>query len=162
MLIKKVPPRYSQLDLNETILEVIEMTRSELLRNGVSLRTHLATDLPAIRGDRIQLQQVVLNLIMNAVEAMSEVSKESRDLLISSREDTSDGVLVAVQDSGPGLNPENLEDLFDPFYTTKPSGMGMGLSICRSIVEVHGGRLWAAANMPKGASFHFSLPAVVT
>jgi PAS domain S-box-containing protein len=158
-LIKKVPPRHDQLDINEAILEVIEVTRSELLRNGVSLRTELAKGLPLIRGDRIQLQQIVLNLIMNAVEAMSDLSKGSRDLLISTAEDISSGVLVAVRDSGPGLNPESLERLFDPFYTTKPGGMGMGLSICRSIIEVHGGRVWAAANVPQGASFHFSLPA---
>jgi PAS domain S-box-containing protein len=158
-LIKKVPPRHDQLDINEAILEVIEVTRSELLRNGVSLQTELAKGLPLIRGDRIQLQQIVLNLIMNAVEAMSDASKGSRDLLISTAEDKSNGVLVAVRDSGPGLNPESLERLFDPFYTTKPGGMGMGLSICRSIIEAHGGRAWAAANEPRGASFHFSLPA---
>jgi signal transduction histidine kinase len=96
---------------------------------------------------------------MNSVEAMSDVSKGSRHLLISTAEDTSNGVLVAVRDSGPGLNPESLERLFDPFYTTKPGGMGMGLSICRSIVEGHEGRIWATANVPQGASFHFSLPA---
>jgi signal transduction histidine kinase len=147
------------LDINETILEVIEVTRSELLRNGVWLRTELARGLPLIRGDRIELQQVLLNLIMNAVEAMSETSNGSRDLLISTAEDKSNGVLVAVQDSGPGLSPQNLERLFDPFYTTKPGGIGMGLSICRSIIEVHGGRIWATANVPQGASFQFSLPA---
>jgi PAS domain S-box-containing protein len=156
-LIKKAPPRHDQLDINEAILEVIEVTRSELLRNGVSLRTELAKGLPVIRGDRIQLQQVVLNLIMNAVEAMSD-SKGSRDLLISTAEDRSHGVLATVRDSGPGLDPESLERLFDPFYTTKPGGMGMGLSICRSIIEVHGGRVWATANVPRGASFHISLP----
>jgi signal transduction histidine kinase len=147
------------LDINEAILEVIEVTRSELLRNGVSLQTKLAKGLPLIRGDRIQLQQIVLNLIMNAVEAMSDASKGSRDLLISTAEDVSNCVLVAVRDSGPGLNPESLDRLFHPFYTTKPGGMGMGLSICRSIVEVHGGRIWATTNVPQGASFHFSLPA---
>jgi C4-dicarboxylate-specific signal transduction histidine kinase len=156
-LIKNVPPRHDQLDINEAILEVIEVTRSELLRNGVSLRTELAKGLPLIRGDRIQLQQVVLNLIMNAVEAMNDASKGARDLLISTAEDN--GVLVAVRDSGPGLNPESLERLFDPFHTTKPGGMGIGLSICRSIVEAHGGRIWATANVPQGASFHFSIPA---
>jgi signal transduction histidine kinase len=157
-LTRKVPPRYDRLDINEPIIEVIEMIRTELLRNGISLRTHLAADLPPIRGDRIQLQQIVLNLIMNAVEAMSEVSSESRDLLISNEENTSNGVLVTVRDSGPGLNPKSFERLFEPFYTTKPNGMGMGLSICRSIIEAHGGKLWAAANVPKGATFHFSLP----
>src|SRR5262249_27891952 len=101
----------------------------------------------------------ILNLIMNAIEAMSEVGKQSRVLLIGSRVDTSDGVIVTVQDSGPGFKPESLDQLFDPFYTTKPTGMGMGLSICRSIIESHGGRLWATASVPQGASFHFSLPA---
>ena len=158
-LIKKAAPRADQLDINEAILEVIGVTRGELLRNGVSLQTELAKGLPLIRGDRIQLQQIVLNLIMNSVEAMSDVSKGSRHLLISTAEDTSNGVLVAVRDSGPGLNPESLERLFEPFYTTKPGGMGMGLSICRSIVEGHEGRIWATANVPQGASFHFSLPA---
>jgi PAS domain S-box-containing protein len=158
-LVQKVPTRHDQLDINEAILEVIEVTRSELLRNGVSLQTELAKGLPLIRGDRIQLQQIVLNLIMNAVEAMSDASKGSRDLLISTAEDISNDVLVAVRDSGPGLNSESLDRLFDPFYTTKPGGMGMGLSICRSIVEVHGGRISATANVPQGASFHFSLPA---
>jgi signal transduction histidine kinase len=157
-LIKKVPPRHVQLDINDTILEVIEVTRSELLRNDVSLQTELAKGLPLIRGDRIQLQQIVLNLIMNAVEPMSDVSKGSRDLLISTAEDIPNGVLVTVRDSGPGLNPESLERLFDPFHTTKPGGMGMGLSICRSIIEAHGGQVWAARNLPEGATFHFSAP----
>ena len=158
-LIKKAPPRHDHLDINEAVIEVIEVTQSELLRNGVSLQTELANGLPLIQGDRIQLQQIVLNLIMNAVEAMSEASKGSRDLLISTAEDVSNYVLVAVRDSGPGLNPESLDRLFQPFYTTKPGGMGMGLSICHSIVEVHGGRIWATANVPQGASFQFSLPA---
>jgi signal transduction histidine kinase len=114
--------------------------------------------LPLIRADRIELQQVILNLIMNAVEAMSETSNRSRDLLISTAEDESSGALVAVQDSGPGLSSETLERLFDPFYTTKPGGMGMGLSICRSIIEAHEGRLWASANEPRGAIFQFTLP----
>jgi PAS domain S-box-containing protein len=158
-LVKKTPPRQDQLEINEAILEVIEVTRSELLQNGVALRTELAKDVPLVRGDRIQLQQIILNLIMNAVEAMRDASTAPRDLLISTVEDKSNSVLVAVRDSGPGLNPGSLERLFDPFYTTKPGGMGMGLSICRSIVEAHGGRLWAGANAPHGASFHFSLPA---
>jgi PAS domain S-box-containing protein len=157
-LVKNAPPRHDALDINEAILEVIEVTRSELLRDAVSLRTELAKGLPPIQGDRIQLQQIVLNLIMNAVEAMGDASKESRDLLISTAEDRSNGVLVAVRDSGPGLNPECLERLFDPFYTTKPGGMGMGLSICRSIIEAHSGRIWATANVPQGATFQFSLP----
>jgi PAS domain S-box-containing protein len=157
-LIKKVPPRRDRLDINEAILEVIELTRSELLRNRVSLQTELAKGLPLIQGDRIQLQQTILNLAINAIEAMSDASEGSRELLISTAEDQSNGVLIAVRDSGPGLSPENLEHLFNPFYTTKPGGMGMGLSICRSIIEAHGGRVWAA-NLSRGAIFHFTLPA---
>jgi C4-dicarboxylate-specific signal transduction histidine kinase len=157
-LIKKVPRRHDPVDINETILEVIALTRSELLRNGVSLQTQLAEGMPLIQGDRIQLQQVILNFIVNAIEAMSGVSEGSRELLVSTEEDGSDGVLVAVRDSGPGLPPQSLERLFDAFYTTKPGGMGMGLSICRSIIEAHGGRVWAGANAPKGAVFQFTLP----
>ncbi len=158
-LVKKAPLRSEQLDLNEVILEVIALTRSEVLRNGVSLRTELANGLPLVRGDRIQLQQVVLNLIMNAIEAMTEVGEGARELLIDTGKDASDGALVAVRDSGPGLNPKSFDRLFNAFYTTKTSGMGMGLSICRSIIEAHGGRLWADANAPCGAVFQFTLPA---
>src|SRR6267154_5559000 len=157
-LIKKVPARHDQLDINEAILEVIEVTRSEMLRNGVSLQTELAKGLPLIRGDRIQLQQVILNLIVNAIEATSGASEGARGLLISTGKDASNAVLVAVRDSGPGLDPEDLGRLFDAFYTTKPGGMGMGLSICRSIIGAHGGRIWATANVPQGAVFQFALP----
>jgi PAS domain S-box-containing protein len=156
-LIRKVPERKAPLDINETILETIALTSSEMRRHGISLRTELANGLPRIWGDRVQLQQVILNLIMNAIEAMSEVSEGSRELLIGTSVDTPGGVIVAVRDSGPGLKPESLDHLFDPFYTTKPAGMGMGLSICRSITEAHGGRLWAGANAPRGAVFQFTL-----
>ena len=155
---KQVPTRKDRLDVNETILEVIALTRSEVLRNGVSLQTRLAKDLPLIQGDRVQLQQVMLNLIINAVQAMSGVSERSRELLIGSAKNASNGVLVTVRDSGPGLNPESFNHLFDAFYTTKPGGMGMGLSICRSIIEAHGGQVWATANVPQGAIFQFILP----
>jgi signal transduction histidine kinase len=158
LIIKKVPTRNDRLDINETILEVIALTRSEVLRNGVSLRTLLAKDLPLIQGDRVQLQQVMLNLIVNAVQAMSAASERSRELLIDSRKDPSTGVLVTVRDSGSGLNPESFDHVFDAFYTTKPGGMGMGLSICRSIVEAHGGQMWATANVSQGAIFQFTLP----
>ncbi len=157
-LIKKAHPRKDDLEINEAILEVIALTRSELVKNGVSLQTQLAEGLPLVQGDRIQLQQVILNLIVNAVEAMSGVSEGSRELLIGSGKDASSGVLVAVQDSGPGLNPESFDRLFDAFYTTKPGGMGMGLSICRSIVEAHGGRLWASRTAGPGATVQFTLP----
>jgi PAS domain S-box-containing protein len=156
-LIKKVPAHRATLDVNEMILETIALTRSEMQRHCILLQTELANDLPSIRGDRVQLQQVILNLIVNAIEAMREVSDDSRELLIGSRADMPDGVIVTVRDSGPGLKPESLNHLFDPFYTTKPTGMGMGLSICRSITEAHGGQLWATANAPRGATFQFTL-----
>ena len=145
-LIKKAPPRKDALGINEAIVEVITLTHSEAVKNGVSVQTQLAEDLPLIQGDRVQLQQVILNLILNAVQAMSGVSEKSRELLISTEQDASGAVLVTVQDSGPGLNPESVDRVFDAFYTTKPQGMGMGLAICRSIIEAHGGRLWATAN----------------
>ena len=126
--------------------------------NGVSAKMQLAEGLPPILGDRVQLQQVILNLIMNAIEAMSEVREGSRELLISTSEAESDGVLVAVSDTGPGLPPASLARIFEAFYTTKSSGLGMGLSICRSIVEAHGGRLWAEPNEPRGAVFCMMLP----
>jgi len=157
-LIKKAPPRKDDLEINKVILEVIALARGEVVKNGVSVQTQLAEGLSLIHGDRVQLQQVVLNLIMNAVQAMSGVSEGSRELLIGTGKDASSGVLVAVQDSGSGLDPENSERLFDPFYTTKPSGMGLGLSICRSIVEAHGGRIWASRNAGPGATVQFTLP----
>jgi signal transduction histidine kinase len=154
-----MPPRRDQLDINESIREVVALTRSELLRNGVSLQTQFAAGLPLICGDRVQLQQVILNLIINAIEAMSGTSEGMRELRISTEEDASSGVLVTVRDSGPGLDPASLDRLFDAFYTTKPGGMGMGLSICRSIIEAHEGRVWATANVPQGAVFQFTLRA---
>jgi C4-dicarboxylate-specific signal transduction histidine kinase len=157
-LIKKTPPRRDALEINEVISEVIALTRGEMVKNGVSVQTQLAEDLPLIQGDRVQLQQVILNLIINAVEAMSGVSGGPRELLIGTEEDASGGVLVAVRDSGPGLNPESFDRLFDAFYTTKSAGMGMGLSICRSIIEAHAGHLWAAPNDGPGATFQFTLP----
>jgi PAS domain S-box-containing protein len=157
-LVKKAPPRTDKLEINEAVLEVIGLTRNEMAKNGISVRTQLAESLPAIQGDRVQLQQVILNLLINAMEAMSAMSEGPRDLLISTAKTDSEGVLVAVRDSGPGLAPESVERLFEPFYTTKPGGLGMGLSICRSIIESHHGRLWATANTPHGAVFQFNLP----
>jgi len=157
-LVRKAPPLTDQLDINETMREVIAFTRGELRSNGTSLQTRLADGLPPVLGDRIQLQQVMLNLILNAVEAMSGSTDTARKLLIRTEQDGSGVVLVAVEDSGPGLNPDGLDQLFDPFYTTKPGGMGMGLSICRSIIEAHGGRVWAVANTSQGATFQFTLP----
>jgi C4-dicarboxylate-specific signal transduction histidine kinase len=157
-IIKKAPPRKDDLEINEAILEVIALTHGELVKNDVSLQTRLAAGLPLVQGDKVQLQQVILNLIINAVEAMSGVSEGSRELLISTGRDASSGLVVAVQDSGPGLNPESLDRLFDPFFTTKPGGMGMGLSICRSIVEAHGGRVWASRTSGPGMTVQFTLP----
>ena len=159
-LIKKAPSRKDALDINEAILEVIALIRVEAGKSSVSVETQLAEGLPLIQGDRVQLQQVVLNLIVNAVEAMSDISDRRRELLISTATGGSDSVVVAVRDSGPGLAPASLERLFESFYTTKPGGLGMGLSICRSIIDSHGGRLWVTANVPQGAIFQFTLPAL--
>jgi C4-dicarboxylate-specific signal transduction histidine kinase len=158
-LIKKVPARKDAVAINNAILEIIALTRTEAANNSVSVRTQLAEGLPRVQGDRVQLQQVVLNLIINAIEAMRDVGEEERELFISTRNEP-DGVSVEVRDSGPGFAPETLERVFAGFYTTKPGGLGMGLSICRSIIEAHGGRLWASANLPRGASFQFALPAI--
>jgi C4-dicarboxylate-specific signal transduction histidine kinase len=158
-LITKTPaPRDDCLDINEAIREMIVLTRGEALKNAVSVQMQLE-GLPLIQGDRVQLQQVVLNLILNAFEAMSLVDGARRELSISTERRGADEVLVTVRDLGPGIDPDLLERVFDSFYTTKPSGIGLGLSICRSIIEAHGGRLWAAANEPTGAAFQFTLPA---
>ena len=155
---KKSPPRNDCLNINETILEVIALARSEIERNCVSLQTQLSSDVPLILGDRIQLQQVILNLIINAVEAMGGTSDGPRELLVSSKKNDLQDLLVAVRDSGPGLDPNSLDNLFTAFFTTKPKGMGMGLAISRSIIEAHGGRLWATPNNGQGATFQFTLP----
>ena len=157
-LVKKAPLRMERLEVNGLIGEVIELTRGEAAKSHVSVRTKLAEGLPLVEADRIQLQQVMLNLIVNAVHAMHEVGGGRRELVISSAMSSSSGVLLSVRDTGRGISPEQLERLFDPFYTTKSDGMGMGLSICRSIVEGHGGKIWAAANLPHGAAFHFTIP----
>jgi PAS domain S-box-containing protein len=158
-LVRKAPARKDAVDLNEVVREITELTRREITRNAVLVRLQLTQGLPTVEGDRVQLQQVVLNLVMNAIEAMSMAGKEYRELLVSSEKTASDGVLVAVRDSGPGIAPESADRLYESFYTTKPSGLGMGLSICRSIIEAHRGRLWATANTPEGAVFQFTLPA---
>ena len=158
-LIKKAPPRKEVVDLNAAILEVIALTVSEAVKSGVAVDTQLAVDSPRIQGDRVQLQQVMLNLIVNAIQSMSSVPDGNRALHISTAHITPEGVCVAVRDTGHGLRPESLPRLFEPFYTTKPDGMGMGLSICRSIIEAHGGRLWATSCEPRGALFQFTIPA---
>ena len=157
--IKKAPPQKRRFDLNEAINEVIVLARTEIAKNGVSVDTQLTEGALSVEGDRVQLQQVVLNLIMNAVDAMSSVEAGTRELLISTGKTQAIAIFVAVRDSGPGIDPEHVERVFEAFYTTKSSGVGMGLSICRSIVEAHGGRLWAEANEPRGAVFQFTLPA---
>jgi PAS domain S-box-containing protein len=156
--INKAPPRRDGLDINVAILDVIGLTQNEVEKNGVSVQTQLAENLPLIQGDRVQLQQVIVNLIINAVEAMSKCGERSRDLKISTDRTNADGVLVVVRDSGLGVDEANLARIFDAFYTTKPGGLGMGLSICRGIIEAHGGQLWATTSS-QGAVFQFSLPA---
>src|SRR5499427_125670 len=156
-LIKKEPPRTDGVGMNEAILEVMALTHGEVVKHGVAVQTHLAEGLPLIQGDRVQLQQVILNLILNAVEAMSGVSEGSRQLLIGTAKDASGAVVVSVQDSGPGCSPQSFDRLFDPFYTTKADGMGMGLSICRTIIDAHGGRIWASLAVGLGAAVQFSL-----
>ncbi|MEH2471808.1 C4-dicarboxylate-specific signal transduction histidine kinase [Nitrobacteraceae bacterium AZCC 2161] len=158
-LIKKVPPRKEVVDLNDAILEVTALTRSEAVKTGVTMGTQLAGELPPIQCDRVQLQQVMLNLILNAIQSMSGVEDGNRELQISTVSIEPEGICVSVRDTGHGLRPESLPRLFEPFYTTKPDGMGMGLSICRSIIEAHGGRLWATRCEPRGALFQFTIPA---
>jgi signal transduction histidine kinase len=158
-LVKKAPPRKEVVDLNAAVLEVAALIRSEAVKTGVTVGTQLADELPRIRCDRVQLQQVMLNLIVNAIQSMSGVEDGTREIHISTVSIEPEGVRVAVRDTGHGLRPESLPRLFEPFYTTKPDGMGMGLSICRSIIEAHGGRLWAATCEPRGALFQFTIPA---
>jgi PAS domain S-box-containing protein len=157
-LIKKAPARKDAVEINDAILEIIALTRTEAANNSVSVRTQLAEGLPRVQGDRVQLQQVLLNLIINAIEAMRDVGEKERELLISSRNEP-DGVSVEVRDSGPGFAPATLDHVFEAFHTTKPNGLGLGLSICRSIIEAHNGRLWASPNVPRGAIFRFIAPA---
>jgi C4-dicarboxylate-specific signal transduction histidine kinase len=159
-LVKKVPARKDAVAIDDAILEVIALTRAEAANNSVSMRTQFSEGLPRVRGDRVQLQQVILNLIVNAIQAMSGIGEGARELVIGIDAVPSEGgVRVGVRDTGPGLSPESLSRLFEPFYTTKPEGMGMGLSICRSIIEAHGGRLWAIPCEPQGALFQFTIPA---
>jgi PAS domain S-box-containing protein len=157
-LIKKAPARKDTVAINDAVLEVIALTRTEAANNGVLVRTQLAEGLPPVQGDRVQLLQVLLNLIINAIEAMRDVGEAERELLISTGHEP-EGVSVEVRDSGPGFAPAALERVFEAFYTTKPGGLGLGLSICRSIIEAHDGRLWASPNLPRGALFGFIAPA---
>jgi C4-dicarboxylate-specific signal transduction histidine kinase len=158
-LIKKLPAGKDAVAIDDAILEVIALTRAEAANNSVSVQTQFAEGLPRVQCDRVQLQQVILNLIINAIQSMSSVEDGNRELHISTVSIEPEGVRVGVRDTGSGLSPESLSLLFEPFYTTKPEGMGMGLSICRSIIEAHGGRLWATGCEPRGALFQFTIPA---
>jgi signal transduction histidine kinase len=157
-LTKRAPPPKERLDLNETIREVLALVGDEAKKQSVITRTQFVDDLSPVSGDRVQLQQVLLNLVMNALEAMSNVDERARELLITTRNIDPNQVQVTVEDSGTGLDPNTIGRIFDPFYTTKPGGMGMGLSISRSILQAHGGRLWVAAQDGPGTIFYFSLP----
>ena len=157
-LAKKTPPRRDRLDINEAIREAIALTQAEMQHNGVRLQSRLAERLPLASADRVQLQQVMINLSINAIEAMGGVSGGPRELTIVSGVDNANDLFVEVQDTGPGLDPEKLDRLFQSFYTTKPDGMGMGLAISRSIIEAHNGRLSAEPNKPRGAIFRLTLP----
>ena len=156
---RKSEPEMTQLDINDAVRDVLALIRGELRRHDVLLETELFPDLGSIMGDRVQVQQVILNLIRNGIEAMSAVMLRPRVLRVSSRTDELGNVIIAVTDTGTGLDPTKMECIFDAFFTTKPEGMGMGLSICRSIVEAHGGRLWASPNLPYGSVFRFAVPA---
>jgi PAS domain S-box-containing protein len=157
-LAKKTDIEKVSLDVNDVVREAIALVQRELISHQVSLRTEFAPALPMILGDRVQLQQVIVNLVMNGIEAMQSVTDRPRELVIRSHQDETPRVLVSVTDCGVGISAEHADQLFNPFFTTKSSGMGMGLSICRSIIEAHGGRLWATVNVPHGATFQFTLP----
>jgi signal transduction histidine kinase len=157
-LVQKTDTEKVRLDINKTVQEIVLLMQNEAVRKGVAIRMDLAANVPPVSGDRIQLQQVILNLVMNGIEAMDTITDRPREMLIRSCEHESNQLLVAVQDSGVGIDSQNLEKIFDAFYTTKPQGMGMGLAICRSIIETHGGRLWATATKDRGATFRFTLP----
>ncbi len=156
--VKKVPPRKEAVDLNAAIGEVIALVRGELLKHRVSAQMHLAADLPPAHADRVQLQQVMMNLILNAVEAMTGLTDDARELVISTELVMANVLQVTVADSGPGVALEARERIFESFYSTKSAGIGIGLSICRFIIDGHGGRLWTDARLPRGAIFRFSLP----
>jgi PAS domain S-box-containing protein len=160
-LTKKSGPRLTKLDIRDTIKEVLALALGELQQHGVVLRTDLSAGDRPVRGDRVQLQQVLLNLIMNGIQAMATVADRQRELTVSVTSAEPDRVQVMVEDTGPGLDPAIAQRIFDPFFTTKPDGLGMGLSICRSIIEAHGGRLWASPRAPHGAAFHFAIPIAV-
>ncbi len=157
-LIRNNPPKRAEVIVNDALREVILLTRREVTLNRINLEAEFAEDLPLVMADRIQLQQVCLNLVMNAIESFKNLSEGPRDLLIRTEKDSSENILLSVSDTGSGLGIGRSEDIFSAFYTTKPEGIGMGLKICRSIVEAHGGRLWVSDNIPRGTKFQFTLP----
>jgi C4-dicarboxylate-specific signal transduction histidine kinase len=157
-LAKNTPPQKAWLNVKETLREVIVLTRGEVEQNQIKLEAQFTDDLPFVWADRVQLQQVCLNLVVNAVESIKDLRGGPRELFLRAEKDASDGVLLTVSDTGAGFASKDTEDIFNAFYTTKPDGMGMGLTISRSIIEAHGGRLWASGNVPRGAKFQFTLP----
>jgi signal transduction histidine kinase len=159
-LTSRAAPQKTRLELNDVVNEVVLLVQREVLNHRISLRLKLTSELPPLLGDRVQLQQVLINLIMNGIQAMADIGDEPRELLVESHRDKEGHVVVAVQDSGTGIDPEEANRLFEAFFTTKSNGMGMGLSICRSIIEAHGGQLWASNNAVHGATFQFSLPSI--
>ena len=157
-MVTKSKPLRDSLNINDAIMEVLALLRTEIRRNDISPYTELSNDLSLVWGDRVQLQQVILNLVMNAIEAMSGISQTRRKLLVSSVKDGQNGVLVSIRDSGPGFDETAPDRLFEAFYTTKENGMGIGLAVSRTIIQAHGGRLWAMPSAPQGAIFQFTLP----
>ncbi|WP_216673078.1 sensor histidine kinase [Paraburkholderia solitsugae] len=157
-LTRKGVSQKMQLDLNDVINDAVSLVQHEVVSHRVSLRLKLSPELPPLFADRIELQQVILNLVINGIQAMDTLSDRPRELLIETLRDEQGYAVVAVHDTGNGIKPETANQLFEPFFTTKPNGMGMGLSICRSIIEAHGGRVWASNHVRQGAVFHFSLP----
>jgi len=160
-MVRKTPSEHTVLKLREVVADVLSLARQDAAARRVAIRIELTEDMPPVKGDRVQLQQVLLNLVVNGMDAMSATGNSKRILTIWGRHETRDGestCLLGVQDSGIGFKPDEVDRFFEAFYTTKPQGMGMGLAICRSIIEAHGGRLWAEANQGPGATFQFSLP----
>jgi C4-dicarboxylate-specific signal transduction histidine kinase len=161
-LLQRVSPQKDDFEINQAIRDIISLSQEDQVKNDVSVHTRFAQHLPLVHADQIQVQQVILNLITNAVEAMGGLYEGTRELCISTGQTTSGDVLVTVQDSGPGMDAQSSDHLFDAFYSTKPRGLGIGLSICRAIIEAHGGRLWASLSEPHGATFQFTLPQILS
>jgi two-component system sensor kinase FixL len=158
LLLKKGKVEHQPLDLNEVVSEVLKLVRNDLLNQRVTGQMELAPALPAIIGDRVQLEQVVLNLVMNGCDAIASGPAADRKLIIRTDLNNGEGICVSVSDHGAGLAPDNLEKVFEPFFTTKLHGMGLGLSVCRTIITAHGGKLWAANNADRGTTFYFTIP----